>query len=135
MTQRLSDENQAIRDSLSRAHSLVNEAEKARGSDESSFKLLLWKAAAEAEYLAFQISLTHRLSDNEPVGEQDDEVADPPNPLETAQSLLEKARASISSNPKDAYRAVRKTVSVLRSWYVELDKPVKKRVGPSPTKE
>lgn len=135
MGSRLSEQSQAIHDAVSKALSLVNEAEKVRGSDESSFKLLLWKAAAEAEYSAFQIALTNNLADYESRSEQDDEIADPSNPLGAARSLLEKAQSSIQSNTKDAYRSVRKAVSVLRSAYVELDKPVKKRVVSSPRNE
>ena len=131
----MSEQSQAIQDAISRVLSLVNEAEKARGSDESSFKLLLWKAAAEVEYLAFQIALTHNLADYERGIEQDDEVADPSDPLDAARSLLENAQSSIQSNAKDAYRSARKAVSVLRSAYVELDKPVKKGVVPSPRNE
>ena len=131
----MSEQSQSIHGALSKALSLVNEAEKVRGSDESSFKLLLWKASAEAEYLAFQIALTHHLADYEPIGDQDDEIADPSDPLGAARSLLEKAQSSIQSNTKGAYRSARKAVSVLRSAYVELDKPVKKRVVPSPRNE
>lgn len=128
------EQGQVIPDTFSRTLSLVAEAEKARGSDEPSYKLLLWKVAAEAEYLAFQLSLTKGLADYDPAS-NDDENSDPIDPLGAARTLLEQARSSIESDPKESYRAVRKVVSVLRTTYVGIDKPSKQKVVSSPRSE
>jgi len=130
----LSEQVQVILDTMSKTLSLVTEAEKAQGSDESSFKLLLWKAAAEAEFLTFQISTTYGLADYD-LGEKGEENIDPANPLEAARSALEEAKSSLKSDPKEAYRASRKAVSILRTTYADIDKPSKQRVVSSPRNE
>jgi hypothetical protein len=130
----LSEQVQVILDTMSKTLSLVTEAEKARGSDESSFKLFLWKAAAEAEFLAFQISTAYGLADYD-LGGKSEENVDPTNPLEAARSSLEEAKSSLKSDPKEAYRASRKAVSILRTTYADTDKPSKQRVVPSPRNE
>ena len=123
-----------ILDTISKTLLLVTEAEKAQGSDESSFKFLLWKAAAEAEFLAFQISTAYGLADHD-LGGKSEENVDPTNALEAARSALEEAKSSLKSDPKEAYRASRKAVSILRTTYTDIDKPSKQRVVPSPRNE
>ena len=130
----MSEQVQVILDTMSKTLSLVTEAEKAQGSDESSFKLLLWKAAAEAEFLTFQISTTYGLADYD-LGEKGEENIDPANPLEVARSALEEAKSSLKSDPKEAYRASLKAVSILRTTYADIDKPSKQQVVTSPRNE
>jgi hypothetical protein len=58
------ERDQIIRDTFARVLGLVDEAYKSMNSDDkTSFHLLLWRSAAEAEYLAFQVSMVHGLSD------------------------------------------------------------------------
>ena len=130
----MSEQVQVILDTMSKTLSLVSEAEKAQGSDESSFKFLLWKAAAETEFLAFQISTAYSLAEYD-LGGKGEENIDPANPLEAARSALEEAKSSLKSDPKEAYRASRKAVSILRTTYTDIDKPSKQRVVTSPRNE
>jgi hypothetical protein len=78
---------------------------------------VLWKAAAEAEYLAFQISFQHGLIDYE--SSKGAECGSDQDPLDQARALLAQARELIQTDPRGAYEGVRGVVTILRSAYVE----------------
>lgn len=110
------ERDQIILDALARALYLVDEAEKENiVEDKASYQLALWKSAAESEYVAFQISTTHALGDYDPGGDKDE--VDPEASVEMARGHLQEAQSAIRSDPREAYRAVRKAVTVLRRLY------------------
>jgi hypothetical protein len=116
-----------IFDALEKALSLVDQAGKAKGSDDkSSYLLLLWRSAAEAEYAAFLISTAHGLMDYDPNAANNPGADDPRDDLDTARELLRGAQSSLQNEPRRAYEAVRNSVSVLRKMYAVLDKPLER---------
>lgn len=117
-------QDQIAVDALARALSLVDEADKARSaSDESPYRLLLWKSAAEVEYAAFRISITRGLSDYDPNASEDAGEDDPQDSLEVVRSLLHEARSSLEAEPRRAYQAVRNAVTVLRRIHASIETP------------
>jgi hypothetical protein len=85
----------------------------------------LWKAAAEVEYLAFQISFNYDLIDYDP--KKGAEISAGQDPLEQARALILKARSSIQTDGRIAYEAVRGAVSILRSAYANEEMSFKPR--------
>jgi len=73
-------------------------------------QLLLWRCAAEAEYLAFLMATLHDLNDFTP----DINVGMNPS-ADGAYDLVKKAKDLAESNPRLAYGYVRQAVFVLRS--------------------
>lgn len=126
----MSKREQIILDTIVKALSLVDEADKANtAGDKSSYQLFLWKSGAEAEYVAFQISATHGLSDYEP--QSDKGADDPQTSTDSARMLLQEAESSIKLDPHQAYRAVRSAVTVLRKLYVSREKAQKQAAAQS----
>jgi len=124
----LPEQGQAILEGFSRALSLLDEAIGRRASvDSSSWKLQLWKTAAETEYLAFQISLQHGLVDFEPSEEK--QLSNEQDPLPAARSLLLQAQASVQEDPRRSYEAVRAAVAILRSAHANEEKAARRGVN------
>jgi hypothetical protein len=124
----LRDQGQVILEAFSRALSLLDEAIDRRASvHSSSWKLQLWKAAAEAEYLAFQISLQHGLVDFEP--SEGKQLGNGQGPLAAARSLLLQAQASVQEDPRRSYEAVRAAVAILRSAHANEAKAARRRLN------
>jgi hypothetical protein len=123
---KLDERGQIISEAFSRAISLIDEVSELGASSEiSRRKLLLWKAAAEAEYLAFQISFHHGLIDYEP--KKSAETSHDQDTLDQARTLLLRARSSIGTDERIAYEAVRGAVSILRSAYANEEKTFRPR--------
>jgi len=76
--------------SIAKAQTLVSEA-KSNRVDQNAFAFTLWKAAAEAEYAAFQIAATFGYEDYHPTNLNDQEGDE----LETAEKLLREAQKSL----------------------------------------
>ncbi len=115
----LPERNQIVKDTFAKALSLVDKVERsAEAEDKEDYSLLLWKAAAEAEYLAFQTSMIHGLSDSDLRG------TDGGNELsaEAARKLLKAAQLAFQSNPSAAYISIRGAVHVLRKMYAASEK-------------
>jgi len=124
----VSERDQVLLSTFARALSLVDEARKTNDTgDKSSYQMLLWKSAAEAEYLAFQISTIHGLSDYQPDSTNDLEAS-----VDAASTLLREAQSSIESNPRSAYGAVRRAVAILRKAYSAGDDTPKRRLASIP---
>jgi len=104
--------DQKLAEAIGKALSLIDEAGKAQGSDDPARKLLLWKLAAEAEYVAFRISATHNLFDydNKTAVTDDLEV----DAVEKARSYLLEIRSSAQTDPKRAYSLARRIVTLAR---------------------
>jgi hypothetical protein len=123
---KLHEREQIISEAFSRAISLIDDARELRASLESSRRrLVLWKAAAEVEYLAFQISFNYDLIDYDP--KKGAEISAGQDPLEQARALILKARSSIQTDGRIAYEAVRGAVSILRSAYANEEMSFKPR--------
>ncbi len=106
------ERNQIILGTFAKALSLIDEAGKANDSGaKSSCQILLWKSAAEAEYLAFQMSMVHGLGDYEPSADDLDAS------LNGARTLIRDAQSTVQSDPRTAYSAVRRAVAILRKMY------------------
>lgn len=127
----MAEVSQVLADAIAKALSLLDEAEKAHGTDESFF--LLWRAAAESEYFAFQISLANNLGDYDPEVRRD--AVSSVDSLKEPRSLLEQARSSLTTDPKGAYRAARQAVWVMRTVLASTEKSRKRAVVPSPRNE
>jgi len=123
----LAERDKIILETFAKAISLVDEAVKTRNSagESSQYKLLLWKAAAEAEYLAFQISIAKGLGDFDP-SEGKDKDESTLQPLSMARTLLQQAQTSINSDTRRSYKTTREVVRILRLAYVRVDKPGKR---------
>ncbi len=93
--------------------------------------LLLWKAAAETEYLAFQISMIHGLGDLEVKSN----LAVTEMSVQAARKLIEDAQSLIQSNPSESYRAVRGAVGVLRKTQLAAEGAAKGQSTHSPKNE
>ncbi len=107
----MSERDRILRDTFERIRSLLDQAMHIKaGGDGLSNQLLLWKAAAETEYLAFQISIIHGLGDLEAKNDK----AGAEISVQAARKLIEDAESSIQSNPSESYRAVRGAVGFLR---------------------
>jgi len=106
--------------------SLVEQAEQATaGEDKQAFQFLLWKSAADAEYVAFQLSMGHGLGDFEPGDERAESEAE--LTLQAARKLLLEAKSSLQSNPREAYCSVRKAVTILRKMHLAAENVSKGR--------
>jgi hypothetical protein len=122
----LIERHQDTRTNLAGVLSLVEQAEQATaGEDKQAFRFLLWKSAAEAEYLAFQLSIGHGLGDFEPGDERAESEAE--LTLQAARKLLLEAKSSLQSNPREAYRSVRKAVTILRKMHLAAENVSKER--------
>jgi hypothetical protein len=121
VSSKLDERGQNISEAFSRAISLIDEARELRASSESSpWRLLLWKAAAEAEYLAFKISFQYDLIDYDP--NRDTKRTNDQDPLAQARTLLLQAQASIQTDPPSGYEAIRGAVTILRSAYADAER-------------
>jgi len=118
------ERDQKVVDALAKALSLVDDADKARDAgDKSPYRLLLWKSAAEVEYAALRISITHGLSDYDPGKSKDIREDDPQNSLEAVRALLREAQMLFEKDPRRAYAAVRGAVTVLRRTQASVERP------------
>lgn len=125
------ERDQILLSTFARALSLVDEALKANDTaNKLSYQMLLWKSAAEAEYLAFQISMIHGLSDYPP-----NSADDPETSVDAASTLLQEAQSSIELDPRSAYGAVRRAVTILRKAYATGESTPKRQSAPTPTNE
>ena len=97
--------------------SLVEQAERATaGEDKQAFQFLLWKSAAEAEYVAFQLSMDYGLGDFEPGDEGAGSEAE--LTVQEARQLLLQTKSSLQSNPREAYRSLRRAITILRKMHL-----------------
>lgn len=104
------ERSEIISETVAKILALLDQASKAH-AEGLAYELLLWKSAAEAEYLAFQISNAYGLQDFEPAsGKTEDNE---PDPVGRARRLLEDVKC-FQSDPREAYAAVRQTIKVLR---------------------
>lgn len=102
---------------LAEALSIVKRAiQAAAAEDRSTYPFLLWKSAAEAEYAAFQLSMTQGLSDFNPTSNHDEADVEPT--AEAAHELLLYAQSCLQSKPRDAYFTIRNAVTILRKMSV-----------------
>ena len=63
----MAERDQATIVAFSKALELINEARNTNnGKNQPGREFILWKSAAEAEYLAFRIAMVHGLGDYEP---------------------------------------------------------------------
>jgi hypothetical protein len=121
----MNQEEQKIINSFSKALELIDLVRKATGAEPTSQRdLLIWRSAAETEYLAFLIANMHSLEDFIPPTERGLAVS-----ADTAYDLIEKARGLLQSNPRLAYASVRQTVSILRA--MSTDERRARRAQPS----
>lgn len=115
------DRDQALLAIFARVLALLDEAGKAASSKEkASYQILLWKSAAEAEYLAFRLSTGKSLTDYDPAAQTNRD--DGSDVVDVARALLRDGQSAIDSNPRRAYEAVRRAVSVLRRAYASNEK-------------
>ena len=129
------ERDQTMQDTLTKGLSLLDEFDRTKDAgDEHSRKLLLWKSAAEAEYLAFQISTIHGLMDYDPHSADSSRDADPQDPVGLARAMLGEARSSFQSNPRGAYQAVSNAVTILRRAYSNSKKPQSREKNPDTQK-
>jgi len=106
----MSPDNQKIFSSLSKALELIDQVPSAKNAEPSKERdLMLWRCAAETEYLAFLIANIHGLEDFEPGSEKGGVVS-----VDAARDLIEKARGLLELKPRLAYANVRQAVSILR---------------------
>jgi hypothetical protein len=123
----LPEPDQAVRETIGKVLSLVDEATRAKmAGDSASYNLLIWKSAAEAEYLALHISVMHGLSDFEPTKKGG---INPELSVETARQVLQDAQLSIQSKPREAYSSIREAVAILRKMYAAIEREQRSR-GP-----
>ena len=102
------------KEAFSKALQLLNQIQKSSPSEAGREReILVWKCAAEVEYLAFRIATIHGLSDYDPHWVEVGEVS-----VEAIRSLLEAARTDFESDPRRAYEEVRRAVSLLRKMRV-----------------
>lgn len=100
---------------LAGVQSLVERAMQAAAAENNStYQLLLWKCAAEAEYVAFQFSMLHGLGD---FGPSSKPGTDAELSVQAAHRFLLDAQSSLQSNPREAYRAIRSAVMILRKMH------------------
>lgn len=114
-----------LEQNIRKTQTLLDAAKISRSADKQTFQLSIWKAAAEAEYIAFRISATSGYENYEPstadLGNKD--------PLELAAELLAEARRSLAQEPRHAYDCIRRIVAVLRRLYGVQEKAMKE-AGP-----
>jgi hypothetical protein len=111
------ERSEIISETVAKILALLDQASKAH-AEGSAYELLLWKSAAEAEYLAFQISNVYGLQDFEPAsGRTEDSV---PDPVGRTRRLLEDV-IRFQSDPREAYAAVRRAIRVLRKVQTNFD--------------
>jgi hypothetical protein len=104
------ERSEIISETVAKILALLDQTSKAH-AEGSAYELLLWKSAAEAEYLAFQISNAYGLQDfDQASGKTEDNV---PDPAGRARRLLEDVKR-FESAPREAYAAVRQAIWVLR---------------------
>ncbi len=128
----MSERDKILRDTFERVCSLLDQAMHTKaGGDSLSNQLLLWKAAAETEYLAFQISMIHGLGDLEVKSNK----AGAEISVKAARKFIEDAQSSIQSNPSESYRAVRGAVGVLRKTQLATEGVAKSQPTHSPKNE
>ena len=107
---------------------LIEQAEQATaGEDKQTFQFLLWKSAAEAEYVAFQLSMGYGLGDFEPRDERAGSEAE--LTVQAARQLLLEAKSSLQSNPREAYRSLRRAITILRKMQLAAENISKGRKG------
>ncbi len=123
--------DQVVRETIGKVLSLVDQATRATmAGDSASYNLLIWKSAAEAEYLALHISMMHGLGDFEPTKKGG---INPELSVEAARQLLQDAQFSIQSKPREAYGAIREAVTILRKMCVAVEREPRGR-GPRSSK-
>jgi hypothetical protein len=105
---------ESLEQNIEKTRTLLAEAQR-NPSDKQAYSLLLWKVAAEAEYVAFRISTMSGLKDYEPTDPAESDGGS--DPLQTAQSLLNEVQQSYQKNPKQAYERIRRVVTVIRKVY------------------
>jgi hypothetical protein len=119
------ERDQIILDTFAKVFSLVDEAFRAMNSDDkTSFHLLLWRSAAEAEYLAFQVSMVHGLSDLVP--NVHSSYDDSGKAIEAVRVLLAEAQPLVHSDPRRAYQSVRSAATILRKTYASSERSPKR---------
>jgi hypothetical protein len=124
----VAERDQATINSFSKALELIDQARNARGAESNPRReLLLWKSAAEAEYLAFRIAIIHGLADYEP---HTDDKAEPS--VEAARELIANAQTSLESDPRWAYRNLRQAVNILRKTSMANEKGPRRQHISSP---
>lgn len=89
--------------------------------------MLLWKCAAEVEYLAFRIAIINDLGDYDPKANPSDTLS-----ADHARDLITKAQATFDSDPREAYKDVRGAVDVLRKMSRTGGRTLKTRHDSSP---
>jgi hypothetical protein len=110
---------QKILNSFSKALELIDQVRKATGAElDHERDLLIWRSAAETEYLAFLIANMHGLEDFIPGTERGLAVS-----ADTARDLIEKARGLLQSDPRLAYASVRQAVRMLRAMSTDERRP------------
>jgi len=121
----MSREEQKIINSFSKALELIDQVRKATGAEPRPQRdMLVWRSAAETEYLAFLIANIHGLEDFIPETERRVAVS-----AETAHDLIEEARGLLKSDPRLAYTKVRQAVRDLRG--MSTDERRARRAQPS----
>jgi hypothetical protein len=129
----LPEPDQVVRETIGKVLSLVDQATRATMAGESaSCNLLIWKSAAEAEYLALHVSVAHGLGDFEPAKKGG---VNPEPSLEAARQLLQDAQMSLQSKPREAYGAIRQAVAILRKMYVAVEREPRSQSPRSPKNE
>jgi hypothetical protein len=124
----LVERDQITRATLAGVLSLVEQAEQASaGEDKRAFELLLWKSAAEAEYVAFLLSMGYGLGDFDPRDER--AGSEPELTVQAARKLLLEAKSSLKSNPREAYRSLRRAITILRKMHLAAENVSKGRKG------
>jgi hypothetical protein len=106
----MSPDNQKIFNSFSKALELIDQVRNAKDAEPSRERdLLVWRSAAETEYLAFLIANLHGLEDFVPDSEKGGAIS-----ADAARDLIEKGRGLVELKPRLAYANVRQAVSILR---------------------
>lgn len=115
----MSREDPRTINSFSKALALIDEVRRAKNAEiKSQEGLLIWRAAAELEYLAFLIAISYGLNDFIPETDKGLLVS-----AETAHALVENARVLLQSNPRLAYAKVRQSVGILRALSTDQARP------------
>ncbi len=91
--------------------------------ESSSTEFALWKASAEAEYAAFRVSIANSLSDYPVRIRLPNPASVIGNDMAQAKELMESSAALLESNPKGAYKNLRRAIALLRRAQSQILRP------------
>jgi hypothetical protein len=117
----MSQDDERTINSFSKALALIDEVRKAKNAEiKSQEGLLIWRCAAELEYLAFLIAINYGLNDFIPKIDKSLLVS-----VDTAHDLVENARVLLQSDPRLAYAKIRQSVGIMRALSTDQGRPRK----------